>query len=191
MPLGHDAGDVFEMYLHLKVIYRCLALALGIASLIAFACGTAQARPVHASSARQAVRIILRPYVTPGYNFSNCTRQSPRRTPSLTCPETARLRRWLRVRRLPPDDSGLPFCRCQSSPRTARIVDVHRLNRTLTRVDVRWDFGANRSSHLYATDTFVVVHRPDGWLIDDEYCSGRPRTSVYEGVAGETPCYRH
>jgi hypothetical protein len=60
-----------------------------------------------AATPLQAVRIVVRPYVVPGETFANCTRLSPRLYPNLICPETARLRHWLRVRRLP--KSTTPF----------------------------------------------------------------------------------
>jgi hypothetical protein len=134
-----------------------------------------------AATALQAVRMVVRPYVTPGYNFANCTRLSPRLYPNLICPETARLRHWLRVRRLPMGSSGLPFCRCQSAPRTVQVWLLDN-NSRVAHVNTYWNL--DRSSF---TDTFVVVHGSNGWLVDDEYCAGRPGTSVYTS-AGAVPC---
>jgi hypothetical protein len=145
------------------------------------------ARPVHAATALQAVRVMMRPYDMVGYNFTNCTTKSPRRNPGLTCPETPRLLHWLAVRRLPVGDSGLAFCRCQSPPRAVRVWQLDN-NGHMAHVAVRWMFGQAGSPRTISTDTFVVLHRSIGWLIDDEYCTGHPWTSVYRGAAGAAPC---
>ena len=152
--------------------------------------------PAHAGTARQAVTMALRPYDPRNhgkYNFSNCTTLSPRLHPNLTCPETPRLLHYLLVRRLPRSESGLPFCRCQSGVDAVQVMPVRFNNGRVARVDARWDFGPAGStpSHTYATDTFVVLRQAGGWLVDDEYCAGRPATSVYRGIAGQSPCYRH
>ena len=128
-----------------------------------------------------AVLAVVRPYYVPGYSLANCSRSSPRLHPGIECPETARLRHWLRVRRLPMQESSLPFCRCQSGPRTTRIRQVANTGR-VARVNVWWDRGV-----ASFTDTFVVVRGPAGWAVDDEYCLGRPATSVYT-KAGSAPC---
>lgn len=135
----------------------------------------------HAATPLQAVRMVVRPYFVPGYTFANCTKLSPRVHPNLTCPETARLRRWLHVRRLPMGDSGLPFCRCQSGARTVQIRLLES-NGRVAHVNAWWDLGPGSF-----TDTFVVVRQGAGWLVDDEYCGGRPQTSVYTS-AGASPC---
>ena len=134
-----------------------------------------------AATPARAVRIVVRPYVVPGYNFANCTKFSPRLYPNLICPETARLRHWLQVRRLPMGFSGLAFCRCQSA---ARAVQLRLLNNSgrIAHVNAWWNLDRNSF-----TDTFAVVHGSSGWLVDDEYCAGRPGTSVYTR-AGAVPC---
>lgn len=145
--------------------------------------------PAHARTAEggaatpvRAVRTLLRPYYISGYNFATCTKLSPRLHPNLTCPETPRLRHWLQVRRLPRAYSGPPFCRCQNPPRSIRLRQTGN-NGRIAHVNAVWNYGPNSF-----TDTFVVLHRAGGWLVDDEYCAGRPGTSVYKGIAGQTPC---
>jgi hypothetical protein len=135
----------------------------------------------YAGTPLQAVRIVVRPYIASGYNFANCTRLSPRLYPNLICPETARLRHWLRVRRLPVGSSDLPFCRCQSAARAVQLRQVDN-NGRVAHVNAAWNLGPGSF-----TDTFVVVHSSSGWLVDDEYCAGRPRTSVYTS-AGAVQC---
>jgi hypothetical protein len=135
----------------------------------------------YAATPLQAVRIVVRPYVAPGYNFANCTKLSPRLYPKLICPETTRLRHWIQVRRLPVGSSGLPFCRCQSAARAVQLRSLDNNGRT-AHINASWNLGPGSF-----TDTFVIVHGNSGWLVDDEYCAGRPRTSVY-GKAGAIPC---
>jgi hypothetical protein len=172
------------------------ALAAALVALPASAAGSSIGHhSVHAGTARQAVKMVLRPYEPRNngtYNFSNCTAVSPRLHPDLTCPETPRLLHYLAVRQLPRSDSGLPFCRCQSGVYAVRVMPVQFNNGHVARVDARWDFGPAGAtpSHTYATDTFVVLRQAGGWLVDDEYCAGRPATSVYRGIAGQSPCYR-
>ena len=187
-----------------QIIRRILIvlLILGATSALpsaGYAGSVAASHPVHAATPLQAVQIVLRPFDPRNhgkYNFTNCTTLSPRSHPNLTCPETLRLRHYLSVRRLPIGDSGLPFCRCQSGPYSVRVGAVRYNNGRVARVDVRWDFGRARSSpsqRMHSTkamDTFVVLHEANIWLVDDEYCAGRPATSVYQGVTGESPCYR-
>jgi hypothetical protein len=163
-----------------------VSLVAGVAlTLSAIVPATTYAGPApkspFAATALQAVRMVVRPYVTPGYNFANCTRLSPRLYPNLMCPETARLRHWLRVRHLPMGSSGLPFCRCQSPARTVQLRLLDN-NGRVAHVNTYWNL--DRSSF---TDTFVVVYGSNGWLVDDEYCAGRPGTSVYTS-AGAVPC---
>ena len=50
---------------------------------------------------------------------------------------------------------------------------------------------SQRMHFIKTTDTFVVRHQAGSWLVDDEYCAGRPATSVYNGVAGQRPCFMH
>lgn len=179
---------------YIAIAYFALTAALLVQSTSAAGSLTAS-RPIHAGTAMQAVKMVLRPYDPRNhgkYNFSNCTTLSPRLYPNLTCPETPRLLHYLAFRRLPMNDSGLPFCRCQSGPYSVRLSTVRYNNGRVASVDVRWDFGPTRSSPSpkKATDTFVVLHEAGIWLVDDEYCAGRPATSVYKGIAGQSPCYR-
>ena len=154
-------------------------LALVATSRVGFASGTVN--DMGAATASRAVLAVVRPYFVPGYSMANCSKRSPRLLPTVVCPETARLRHWLQVRRLPMQESSLPFCRCQSGPRTVRIWQVSN-NGRLARVNAWWDRG-----NVSFTDTFVVLRGPTGWEVDDEYCMGRPATSVYSR-AGSVPC---
>ena len=186
-----------------KQMFRMLVITSLAATVVAMPstgyAGSASAdHPIRATTALQAVRILLRPFDPNNdgkFNFGNCTNLSPKLHPDLVCPETARLRHYLSVRRLPMGDSGLPFCRCQSVPFSVRVAAVRFNNGRLARVDVHWVFGPTRSSpsqrmhFIKTTDTFVVRHQAGSWLVDDEYCAGRPATSVYNGVAGQRPCF--
>lgn len=154
-------------------------LSLSVALCAALLASQAHAATVAVRTPVEAVRAVVRPYYVPGYNFANCTARSPRLYPLLTCPETARLRRRLGRHRLP--FSGLPFCRCQSGPRTVRLRLISN-HGGVARVDARWEMGPTSF-----TDTFMVVRRAAGWLVDDEYCLNRPATSVYT-ARGDAPC---
>lgn len=147
----------------------------------------AEAAPAHAAkpapSAAQAVRILVRPFYTPRYALATCSTASPRVDPRSVCPVTNRLQRRLKAPRHMGD--GIPLCRCQNPPRTVRLERVTLSNGRMAHVTVWWDFGPGSYR-----STFVVIQQSGGgWLVDDEYCAGRPYTSVYNGIAGATPCY--
>lgn len=129
----------------------------------------------------RAVERLTRPYDTPGYNMATCSRVRPRQTNAPSCPETPRLRARLERPRGP--DTGLAFCRCQSAPRSIRLKVVRKQGRTAW-VNAWWDLGS-----ASFVDTFVVKQTARGWLVDDEYCAGRPRTTIY-GRAGLLPCHQ-
>ncbi|GAC1522971.1 MAG: hypothetical protein NVS2B16_31050 [Chloroflexota bacterium] len=155
-----------------------------LAFTLAFSVGFGAHSPVQAATERvaattalRAVRVVVHPYFVAGYNFSNCTRRSPRLYPSLTCPETARLRRRLESRR---PIEGLPFCRCESGPKTVRVWQISNDGRVAL-VNAYWNLGPGSF-----TGTFVVRWN-NGWLVDDEYCAGRPATTIY-GSRGAVPC---
>lgn len=156
-----------------------VALVLAITALVPQPPVLARGATVGTVTALQAVQAVVRPYYLAGYSFANCSTRSPRTFPALTCPETPRLQRRLREWR--GIDTGLAFCRCQSSPRTVRIWQVDN-NGRVAHVDVWWNLDGGAF-----TDTFVVLHTRRGWLVDNEYCVGRPGTSVYLR-AGQEPC---
>jgi hypothetical protein len=89
------------------------------------------------------------------------------------CPFTERLQ--ARVA-----DPNVDMCRCQNSSTTREIEPLQGRRSDgggIVRVSV---FNGGLVHDL------VVVRSPDGgWLVDDEYCAGRPDTSIYE-YAG--PC---
>lgn len=86
------------------------------------------------------------------------------------CPLTARLRQRV------DSDSFVNLCRCQNASGTREIEPLsERLE----------DGGGIVRVVLYEGNTsydLVVVADDSGWLLDDQYCSGRPETSIYAGM---------
>lgn len=132
--------------------------------------------PVHASSSaapastpRQAVSILLASVTRRVHGschpFSGTA--SPASTVA-TCPITPRMRHAL----LHPAGPGNLLCRCQNPPRRIVILGTMTLNRVY--VEGYFDYGPNSF-----VITYVVVHRPRGWLVDDMFCLRHPETSVY------------
>lgn len=94
------------------------------------------------------------------------------------CPITDHLRaqlkrdlQWQRVHTR--GGNGNAFCRCQNPPRSA---NYRLMSKTPTRALVQ-------TVQHYGADTFaltwVVLKGNAGWLVEDNYCSGRPGTSLY------------
>ena len=94
------------------------------------------------------------------------------------CPMTDRFRRAidLKTRKV---NANL-VCRCQNiaSKVTYRVMSN---NGKKAGVNVAFFFG----SKLAYTITFVTIHKMTGWYVSDEYCAGRPATSIYRNVG---PC---
>jgi hypothetical protein len=83
------------------------------------------------------------------------------------CPVTERLADTLK-------DPNTLLCRCQNGSTTREIAVIpERLpdGGGIVRVSM-WE-GRVRFD-------LVVVHEGDEWLVDDQYCSGRPETSIHE-----------
>ena len=72
-----------------------------------------------------------------------------------------------------------PICRCQNLVPRLQIKVIDN-NGRLAHVNTRWTF----YQHAY-TITVTVLHRPSGWQVDDLYCAGRPRTTLYRRIV---PC---
>jgi hypothetical protein len=89
------------------------------------------------------------------------------------CPVTDRLRQRL------DSDSFVRLCRCQNASDTREIEPL------VERLD---DGGGIVRVTLYEANTsydLVVIAGAAGWLLDDQYCAGRPETSIY---ADASPC---
>jgi len=95
------------------------------------------------------------------------------------CPITARLQhRLLQHPTEGPDGGADPICRCQNiAPTRVTLLNVKG---SVAHVNVRWAF------QLPETITFVVVLQHKVWLVDDQFCSGYPNTSIYKSPVG--PC---
>ena len=158
------------------------ALGLVLPAITTAAINLVGGRPASASiqyaataSPVSAVQATVRGYYDPRYNMLTCSTELPmhRLTAYSTCPMTSRLRRLLN--HPPYRAGGLPFSRSQSGPRTVRVWQ-HSSNGGTAYVNAWWDFGPQSF-----TTTFVLRHQGGAWLIDDEYCAGRPSTSIYRG----------
>jgi hypothetical protein len=98
-----------------------------------------------------------------------------------TCPITARLRHWLLTHPMGPSGCGPgacpppnvlgfdPICRCQQ----ARGVLFRQFRLQFNNGHLARVLGLPRGL------TFVVLHSADGWRVDDIYCAGRPKTTLY------------
>jgi hypothetical protein len=132
-----------------------------------------------------AVRILLVVRHTARYP---CARAEWKRTETSAfgprCPITPRLRRWLRAHPSGPSGPGTrpptvlgdydPICRCQNDVRTVRFhTDSDSGGVARVTATIAFYPEAQRI-------TFVVLHAPDGWRVDDTYCAGRPQTSIYQ-----------
>lgn len=66
-----------------------------------------------------------------------------------------------------------PICRCQNTVSTVRYY-MDSDNGKVARITAVIKFYL-RAQRI----TFVVLHSPDGWRVDETYCAGRPETSIY------------
>lgn len=121
----------------------------------------------------QAVTVLVRPFSGSRYNNAACNALKGRLA---DCPITPRLRQRLRTA----NENGNLVCRCQNPPRWMRAWLYSRRGST-AQVEVMWDYGAT-----WYPMVFITVLRQGGWLVDDQYCTARPSTTIYHVPAG--PC---
>jgi hypothetical protein len=95
----------------------------------------------------------------------------------IACPYTLRLLRYLLD-----GNSDSNFGRSESPIYPVRIRQIHNSGHSVA-VDVGWSDGG---SQVIQTTTFLVDHEHTGWLVDDQYCSGHPKTTIRGLHAG--PC---
>ncbi|GAC1463825.1 MAG: hypothetical protein PVSMB7_06050 [Chloroflexota bacterium] len=97
------------------------------------------------------------------------------------CPVTTRLRDRLQSNPTSGPGGGAdPVCRCQSPPLTTTYhLDSNSDGVALVTAWFSYD-------HRHIGITFVVLHRADGWRVDDIYCANRPVGSIYHSPVG--PC---
>ena len=120
----------------------------------------------------QAVTILVTPFSSSQHNKA-CNALEGKLA---ACPITQRLRQRLQTAK----ENGNLICRCQNPPRWTRVW-LYSRSGTTAHVEVMWDYGGT-----WYPMVFVTVMRHGGWLVDDQYCTARPSTTVYHTPAG--PC---
>jgi hypothetical protein len=120
---------------------------------------------------------LIAPFYNPAAGHNACNALTGR---VRTCPITPRLLYRLE-HPMRFKENGNLVCRCQNPPRAVRWAQVDD-NGFVAQVNVRWMYLAANSY----TMSFVVARQNDGWRVDDAYCAGDPKTSIYEPPAG--PC---
>jgi hypothetical protein len=120
---------------------------------------------------------LIAPFYNPAAGHNACNALTGR---VRTCPITPRLLYRLE-HPMRFKENGNLVCRCQNAPRAVRWAQVDD-NGFVAQVNVRWMYLAANSY----TMSFVVARQNDGWRVDDAYCAGDPKTSIYEPPAG--PC---
>ncbi len=167
-----------------------LALALVATTGLASRASATVATPRGASTPLQAVAALVTPF------YDSAVERAARRdggcdpvTGALAaCPLTPRLRA-----RLPIDEamrySANPICRCQNPARTVRLAQIYDDGRAAY-IITRWFYGPadpGPGDHAYRI-TFALVRQPDGWDVDDTYCTGQARTTnLYLSSVGPCP----
>jgi hypothetical protein len=177
---------------------RTIALSLVIVTSALSLPGAVHAGEMSSSSARgadspvQAVRALLHGYVytSPGHpgmvvvpRFRACF---PVSSGFATCPLTARFRNRLQhADAIPPGCMGGctldPVSRAQNTTYWI-AMRVAQNNGVRAIVNTRWAFEQGKWRL-----TYVVVRGRYGWQVDDTYCTGHPRTSIFRGVVQPCP----
>lgn len=159
------------------MLSRITSLAVGtvLAALFVLpASVNAAYQPRGAASPVRAVTALVKPF----YQMNTHPRCNAVEDKLAACPLTARL--YARVNHLKVG-MGNFVCRCQNPPRSVRMTLADN-NGTVAHVNSVWVYGAGPNPRI----TFLVKHGHGGWLVDDTYCTGRPKTSVYTSQIG--PC---
>jgi hypothetical protein len=120
----------------------------------------------------QAVAVLLESFYRP-LAQSTCQAITGRYA---HCRITARLRYRLQHPDRVPGTVN-PLCRCQNFIPAIRWAQVDN-NGFVAHVNTLWP--------PTLAITFVVARQDDGWVVDDNYCAGRPATSLYHIPIG--PC---
>lgn len=127
-----------------------------------------------AASPSQTVWLLVSPFLAGPTGKASC---DPVTGKTATCPLTSRARAQFNKA----SQQANAFCRCQNTP-TKITLGKTRLKGTSAQVDTNWFFGGKLAYRL----TWVTVHRGGKWLVNDQFCTGRPKTTVYKLPAG--PC---
>jgi hypothetical protein len=102
------------------------------------------------------------------------------------CPITNKLRRRLLQNPTSGTGGGFdPICRCQEDPQKLTLA-VARMKSGRAWVDEVLEYGtaANHYRERHHI-TFVVVKQMHVWLVNNTYCTGKPKTTIYHSpVAG-------
>lgn len=159
------------------VVHRIWQAALMVALVSLMPVGQpAWASGQHAATATtpvHAVTTLVKPFTGSQYNNAAC---NPLKGKLAACPITQRLLQRLQTAK----ENGNLICRCQNPPRWTRVW-LYSRSGTTAHVEVMWDYGGT-----WYPMVFVTVMRHGGWLVDDQYCTARPSTTVYHTPAG--PC---
>jgi hypothetical protein len=160
------------------MIYRLIAsglagCALLLASPVAASVNARTSSFGPAATPVLAVKALVRPLYVNGAGTNTCDTV---RGQLAGCPLTDRLRKRLTNLKVPAN----MFCRCQNTPTSVKDKQQENNGRTAA-VRVTWVFGPTKP---YST-VFIAIHSRSGWLVDDMYCAGKPKTSIYKNVG---PC---
>jgi hypothetical protein len=127
-----------------------------------------------ASSPQEAVETLLKPFYVQGAPTPTCNALSGQ---FAGCPITARLLNRLRTA----NENGNIISRSQNPPQDVTYTLLDNDGQT-SHVNTSWHF----ASSSYAI-TFTVVKVPEGWQVDDSFCTGQPDTSLFNLPAGPCP----
>jgi hypothetical protein len=131
--------------------------------------------PRGTATALQAVSAVVSPFWRHPHVSGTC---HPDTGMVYTCPLTLRLLRYLAL----PSAAAVSFCHCQNPPTSTRSRQIDE-NGRMAHVNVGWYYGGQAPPY---TTTFALVRGGSGWLVDDQYCAGKPGTSIYRTAV--PPC---
>lgn len=144
--------------------------------------GTAAVTP------RAAVMVLIRPFLARSRQTAACNGVTGNLA---ACPLTSRLRaalsrelHWERTHTR--GGNGNVFCRCQNTPRRMVVTGVKApyVNAfgLFAEVDTVWYWGSGPVNISWVTRRVA-----GGWQIDNNFCSGDPKTDLYHIPVGPCP----
>ena len=145
--------------------------------------GVASAGPAAAgaTSPEKAANALVAPFTVKG-PAGNDLACNPLMGKVDNCPVTARLRTRLK-NPVPLQETGNLVSRSQNPPKSVKVTQLDN-NGQVAHVSTRWETGV--STHSIDDITFVVRKQQGAWFVDDTYCVGKPKTSIYNIQVG--PC---